>query len=164
LTLPSTLPSVPPDPFLLYFLFKKRAGLLAVSTEHGIRVYSNLQSEGLCLVLLHQLSHKTFDLQSVLSARYAGVIVSQNLWEWLTILIRICIPAQNIMTKKQVGEERVYSAYTSTLLFITKGSQDRNSHRSGTWRQELIQRPWRGAAYWIAFPGLLSFVLFCFFL
>jgi hypothetical protein len=29
----------------------------------------------------------------------------------------------NIMTKKQVGEERVYSAYTSTLLFITKGTQ-----------------------------------------
>jgi hypothetical protein len=28
------------------------------------------------------------------------------------------------MTKKQVGEERVYSAYTSILLFITKGSQD----------------------------------------
>jgi hypothetical protein len=27
----------------------------------------------------------------------------------------------NIMTKKQVGEERVYSAYTSILLFITKG-------------------------------------------
>jgi len=38
----------------------------------------------------------------------------------------------NIMTKKQVGEERVYSAYTSTLLFITKGSQDRNSSRSGS--------------------------------
>jgi hypothetical protein len=32
----------------------------------------------------------------------------------------------NIMSKKQVGEERVYSAYTSTLLFITKGSQDWN--------------------------------------
>ena len=27
----------------------------------------------------------------------------------------------NIMIKKQVGEERVYSAYTSMLLFITKG-------------------------------------------
>ena len=26
----------------------------------------------------------------------------------------------NIKTKKQVGEERIYSAYTSTLLFITK--------------------------------------------
>jgi hypothetical protein len=36
------------------------------------------------------------------------------------------------MTKKQVGEERVYSAYTSTLPFITKGSQDRNSSRSGS--------------------------------
>ena len=33
----------------------------------------------------------------------------------------------NIMTKKQVGEERVYSAHTSTPLFITKGSQDWNS-------------------------------------
>ena len=36
----------------------------------------------------------------------------------------------NIMTKKQDGEERVYSAYTSTLLFIIKGSQDWNSSRS----------------------------------
>ena len=62
----------------------------------------------------------------------------------------------NIMTKRQVGEERVYSAYTSTLLFITKGSQDRNSHRAGTWRQELMQRPWRDVTYWIASPGLLS--------
>ena len=49
----------------------------------------------------------------------------------------------NIMTKMQVGEERVYSAYTSTLMFITKGSQDWNSSRTGTWRQELMQRPWR---------------------
>jgi hypothetical protein len=38
----------------------------------------------------------------------------------------------NIMTKKQVGEERLYSAYMSTLLFITKGSQDWNSSRSGS--------------------------------
>jgi hypothetical protein len=38
----------------------------------------------------------------------------------------------NIMTKKQVGEEKVCLAYTSTLLFITKGSQDWNSSRSGS--------------------------------
>ena len=38
----------------------------------------------------------------------------------LVVLVRISIPAQNIVTKKQVGEERVYSAYTSTLLIITK--------------------------------------------
>jgi hypothetical protein len=60
------------------------------------------------------------------------------------------------MTKKQVGEERVYSAYTSTLLLITKGSQDWNSHRAGTWRQELMQRSWKNAAYWLASPELLS--------
>jgi hypothetical protein len=56
------------------------------------------------------------------------------------------------MTKKQVGEEKVYSAYTSTLLFITKGSQDRNSHRAGTWREEMMGV----AAYWLASPALLS--------
>jgi hypothetical protein len=50
------------------------------------------------------------------------------------VSVRVSIPAQNTMTKKQVGEQRVYSAYTSTLLFIIKGSQDRNSHRAGTWR------------------------------
>jgi hypothetical protein len=43
---------------------------------------------------------------------------------------RVSIPAQNIMTKKQVGEERVYSAYISMLLFISKGGQDWNSSRS----------------------------------
>jgi hypothetical protein len=36
------------------------------------------------------------------------------------------------MTRKQVGEERVYSAYTSILLFITKGKQGWNSNRSGS--------------------------------
>jgi hypothetical protein len=32
----------------------------------------------------------------------------------------ISIPAQNFMNKKQVGEEQVYSAFISILLFITK--------------------------------------------
>jgi hypothetical protein len=36
------------------------------------------------------------------------------------------------MTKKQVEEKRVYSAYASILLFINKGSQDWNSSRSGS--------------------------------
>jgi hypothetical protein len=73
--------------------------------------------------------------------------------------LRVSIPAQSIMTKKQVGEEKVYSTNISTLLFITKGSQDRNSHGAETWRQKLIQRPWRDAAYWIASLGLLSLLL-----
>jgi hypothetical protein len=64
------------------------------------------------------------------------------------------------MTKKQIGEERVYLAYTSTLLFTTKGSQDWNSHRAGIWRQELMQNPWRDTVYWIASPGLLSLLFY----
>ena len=45
--------------------------------------------------------------------------------EYPTLLVPICLSqgfysCTNIMTKKQVGEERVYSAYTSILLFITK--------------------------------------------
>jgi hypothetical protein len=60
------------------------------------------------------------------------------------------------MTKNQVGMERVYLAYISIMLFIFEGSQDRNSNRVGTWRQELMQRLWRGTSYWLAPHGLLS--------
>jgi len=55
------------------------------------------------------------------------------------------------MTKKQVGEERVYLS-----LFITERSQVGNSSREGFWTWVLIQSPWRGAAYWLASPGFLS--------
>jgi hypothetical protein len=48
------------------------------------------------------------------------------------VLVRVCIPAQNFMTKKQVREERDYSAYISILMFITKGSQDWKPSRSGS--------------------------------
>jgi hypothetical protein len=54
----------------------------------------------------------------------------------------------NIMTKKQIGEERVYSAYISTLLFITERSQDWNSSRSGS-------RSWCRGYEGIFFTGLL---------
>ena len=38
----------------------------------------------------------------------------------VVVLVRVSVSCTNIMIKKQVGEERVYSAYTSTLLLITK--------------------------------------------
>jgi hypothetical protein len=60
------------------------------------------------------------------------------------------------MPKKQVGEEKVYSAYTSILLFITKGSQIWNSIS----KQELMQRPRRDVLYWLASPGFLSLLSF----
>ena len=64
---------------------------------------------------------------------------------WSSIAVMEC------HDQKQVGKASI-----STLQFITEGSQDRNSSRAGTWRQEQMQRPWRGAAYWFAPHGLLS--------
>jgi hypothetical protein len=60
-----------------------------------------------------------------------------TLFYYKNIYLRYCFSQDfyfctNIMTKKQVGEERTYSAYTFTLLFITKGIQDWNSSRSGS--------------------------------
>lgn len=39
---------------------------------------------------------------------------------------------------------------------ITERHGVRNSSRAGTWRQELMQRPQRNTAYWLAVPGLLA--------
>jgi hypothetical protein len=55
----------------------------------------------------------------------------------------------------QIGEEMVYSAYNSTLLFITEESHDRNSNRVGSWRQEVMQKLWSGASYCLVLHGLL---------
>jgi hypothetical protein len=54
---------------------------------------------------------------------------------------------------KQVGEERVYLFYISIPLSITKGSQDKNSNKEDTWKQEVMQR---GADYWLVCPSLLN--------
>jgi hypothetical protein len=58
------------------------------------------------------------------------------------------------MTKKQVGEETVYSAYASHIAVD-------HQRKSGlefkqVRKQELMQRPWRDVPYWPASPGLLS--------
>jgi len=58
------------------------------------------------------------------------------------------------MTKKQVGEERVYSAYT----FHTAVHHQRKSglELKQVRKQELLQRPWRDVTYWLPSPALLS--------
>jgi hypothetical protein len=62
----------------------------------------------------------------------------------------VCIAVMRHHDQKQLREERLYFIHSSVSVFITKGSQNRNSNNTGTWRQELMQRPWRGAAYWLA--------------
>lgn len=61
-------------------------------------------------------------------------------------VLGVLLLQQSTLTKEIIGEERVYSA----TIFITSGTQDRNSSRTGTWRQELVQKSWRGASYWLA--------------
>jgi hypothetical protein len=56
------------------------------------------------------------------------------------------------MTKKQVGEVRIYSAYTSIELFKRKSGLELNRVR----KQELMQRPWRDVPYWLTSPALFS--------
>jgi hypothetical protein len=61
------------------------------------------------------------------------------------------------MTKKQVGEERVYSAYTSILLFITKevrtGTQA--GQRAGTDAEAIEGCSLLACFPWLAQPALL---------
>ena len=64
----------------------------------------------------------------------------------------------NIMTKKQVGEKRVNPVYTSTLLFITKGSQDRNSHKGRNLESEADAEAMEGCYMLACFPWLAQLV------
>lgn len=57
---------------------------------------------------------------------------------------------------KKLEKDRVDLASTTISLLIIEGSQNKNSNKTGTQRQELMKRPWRVAAYWLAFPGFLS--------
>jgi hypothetical protein len=52
-----------------------------------------------------------------------------------------------------LGEERVY-------FILHLKSPSLGEAMAGTWRQELLKRPWRNAAYWLAplgLPSLLSY-------
>ena len=77
------------------------------------------------------------------------------LWlEIITCLSQGFYSCTIIMTKKQAGEERVYSAYTfhSAVHHQRKSGLELKQVR----KQELMQRPWRDVLYWLASPGLLS--------
>ena len=58
----------------------------------------------------------------------------------IIVLVRITVAVLEHHDEKQIGEERVYLGYTSTLLFIIRGVQDRNTSKTGTWRWALSQR------------------------
>ena len=76
---------------------------------------------------------------------HQGVVLQLRL-----VLVRVSIAVMKQHDQKQVGEERVYLVYVFMALSVMEGSQDRNSNMAGTWRQELMQRPWWRVAFWLA--------------
>jgi len=62
------------------------------------------------------------------------------------------------MSEKQVGEERIYLACTSTSVVHYWKQSAPELSRAGTWIQVLMQRLWGvvSVAYGLAFLGLLS--------
>jgi hypothetical protein len=59
-----------------------------------------------------------------------------------------------MMTLKQVGKERVYSAYT---FYIAVDHQRKSGlELKQARKQELIQSPWRDGTFWPASTGLLT--------
>jgi hypothetical protein len=59
------------------------------------------------------------------------------------------------MTKKQVGEERVYSAYTSMLLFITKEVRTGTQTGAGADAEAKEGCSLLACLSWLAQPALL---------
>jgi hypothetical protein len=39
---------------------------------------------------------------------------------------------------------------------ISSSCTNRNANRAGTWRQEMMPRPWRSTVYWLTLHGFLS--------
>ena len=75
---------------------------------------------------------------------------------WMAdVFVRVTVAVMKHHDQKQLGEEKACLAYASMLLLIIEGNQDRKSDTAGIWRQELMQRPWRGAAHWLAQPAFL---------
>ena len=56
------------------------------------------------------------------------------------------------MTKKQVGEERIYLAYTYILQFAIEGSQDRNSKQDRILEAEADAEAMEGRCLLACFP------------
>ena len=66
------------------------------------------------------------------------------------LIVRVPFAVIKHYDQKQLEEQKVY-------FILWLNSLSSREVRAGPWRQELMQRPWRDAAYWPAPPGLLIF-------
>lgn len=76
-----------------------------------------------------------------------------NLWAHKLVLVKVSTAEMKHQNwKASWGGNGLFSSWFD----IIKGSQDRNPSRAGTWIQELMQKPGKGAACWTAPYGLFS--------
>lgn len=53
--------------------------------------------------------------------------------------------------KRETETENMRENFSTHFqVVITEESQGRNLHNEGTWRLQLMQRPWKNAVYWLA--------------
>jgi len=72
------------------------------------------------------------------------------------VLVMIIIAVMKHYDQKHLVEES-FLTYISLLYHYSLLKEfNWDSSRVGTWRQVLMQRPWRGAAYWLAPHDFLS--------
>lgn len=62
----------------------------------------------------------------------------------------------NTVIKSNLGQKGFTWLTLTTSPFIIKGSQERNSNKTRTWTQKLMQRTWKGAVYWVVPHDLIS--------
>jgi hypothetical protein len=74
-------------------------------------------------------------------------------------LVRLTIAMIKLHDQSNLGRKWLIWLTLNPLQSIIEGSQERNPHRPGTWRHELMQRPPRGAAYWLAHIACSAFLL-----
>jgi hypothetical protein len=72
----------------------------------------------------------------------------------VVVVLFACMLVWNTMTKSNLGKEG-FIWLTLPHLCLSLKEVRTGTDRAGTWRQELMQRPWNEAAYWLASHGLL---------
>ena len=66
------------------------------------------------------------------------------------VLVNIFVVVTNHYDTKQLGKETFYLTSTSTSQSIMVRSEGRKSSSPKIWRQGLMQKPQKRAAYWLA--------------
>jgi len=75
---------------------------------------------------------------------------------FIVVLVRGSIVIMKLCDQKTSWEGKgLFGLCASISQYLIEGNQDRDSSRAKTWRQELMQRLQRGAAFWLAPYGLL---------